>query len=346
MGNFSWKPLITTLITIAVLTAALIGIIDFDYQQVMACLSGVSPWALILLLCVGIACRLIDAVRLRVVFRETKPGMSLTQAAQLTYIGVFAENAAFFAAIPLQGYFLHRRGQGFGRAVGKLSLSYVLYKSAVVFCATLALLLGGSRLTRQIDGLPVYLSVCYSISLVIITSVLLLCFWKRVRALLLWLLDKLPKNEAWTRRTKLWRVQVDALYLESRSFFHDRRTLLRIFLLDLLKLLLFYTIPYLCQRVIHLGEAPAPAQSMILAALMTLMAHSLPNISGMGPTEFGFMLLFSPYLGENSPAALLLFRLVTYYAQFLIGCVVFLWCSWRSAKGGAQTPSSFEKAAF
>ena len=47
------------------------------------------------------------------------------------------------------------------------------------------------------------------------------------------------------------------------------------------------------------------------------------------------MLLFSPYLGENSAAVLLLFRLVTYYAQFLLGCGVFLWCSWRNAAGDA-----------
>lgn len=335
MQKFSWKPLITTLITIAVLTAVLTGIFDFDYGQVLACLSGISPWSLLLLLCAAISYRLVDAVILKVVFRGMRPGLSGPQAAQLTYLGVFAENAAFLATIPLQGYYLHRRGQGFGSAVGKLSLSYVLYKAAVVFCATLALLLGGRRLTQQIDGLPVYLSVCYFISFAIIAGVALLCFWKRVRELLLWLLEKLPKNETWTRRTELWRVQVDALYLESRSFFRDRRTLLLIFLLDLLKVLLSCTIPYLCQRALHLAGGPAPAQSMTLAALMTLMAHSLPNISGMGPAEFSFMLLFSPYLGENSAAVLLLFRLVTYYAQFLLGCGVFLWCSWRNAAGDA-----------
>ena len=53
--------------------------------------------------------------------------------------------------------------------------------------------------------------------------------------------------------------------------------------------------------------------------VMLLLTGALPNVAGVGPTEFAFLLLFAPYAGQSGAAlALVLYRAFTYYLPFLV----------------------------
>lgn len=108
----------------------------------------------------------------------------------------------------------------------------------------------------------------------------------------------------------------------------------------MLKLFVLCCIPYLCQGSLHIQEDLSILQTQTLSSVMHLITHALPSISGMGPAEFSFLLLFSPYLGENSTATLLLYRVITYYVQFIIGAVVFFHFSCSLPKRVDQAPES------
>lgn len=58
---------------------------------------------------------------------------------------------------------------------------------------------------------------------------------------------------------------------------------------------------------------------------MFLIIGVLPNVAGIGPTEFSFLLLFSPYTGRGmASSALILFRISTYFCPFLVSLIVFI----------------------
>ena len=61
-----------------------------------------------------------------------------------------------------------------------------------------------------------------------------------------------------------------------------------------------------------------------LSAMMMLLAGAIPNVAGMGPAEFAFLLVFSPYIGHiAASSALILYRLSTYFLPFFISIIVF-----------------------
>lgn len=59
-------------------------------------------------------------------------------------------------------------------------------------------------------------------------------------------------------------------------------------------------------------------QVQLLSAVTVLIAGAIPNVGGVGPTEFAFTLLYSPYLGRTNAAAMVLYRMASYLFPFLV----------------------------
>ena len=75
-------------------------------------------------------------------------------------------------------------------------------------------------------------------------------------------------------------------------------------------------------------------QAQLLAALMLLITNALPNVAGVGPMEFAFLLLFAPWSDTTvASSALVLYRVATYFFPFLLSVIVFLCEENRSLKG-------------
>ena len=62
---------------------------------------------------------------------------------------------------------------------------------------------------------------------------------------------------------------------------------------------------------------------IMLVSVMSLLVGVLPNVAGMGPTEFAFMWIFVPILGRaRASSTLLLYRLMNYFIPFLLSLVM------------------------
>ena len=60
-------------------------------------------------------------------------------------------------------------------------------------------------------------------------------------------------------------------------------------------------------------------QVQLLSAVTVLIAGAIPNVGGVGPAEFAFTLLYSPYLGRtNAASAMVLYRMASYVFPFLV----------------------------
>ncbi len=212
-------------------------------------------------------------------------------------------------------------------------MSYVLYRASALVYAGVMLLWMGEWLRKGSPQLLPYILAAFGVSLLVIVGMVLLCAWGKMRDLALCLLGHLPQKETWARRAETLRVQVVALYSESWELLHARRVLYQVALLNGLKLFILFCIPYVCQIALDLGGVLTLTETQALSAVMCLITHVLPGVAGMGPPEFAFLLLFSPHLQENTTSVLLLYRIVTYYAQFLISIVVFFRFFWQSSKG-------------
>lgn len=241
-------------------------------------------------------------------------------------LGVFGNTALFsVGTLPLQSYYLHRCGMMPGASVGTLTLEYVVHKLSVLLYALAALLVGGAHFIAGNERAIGYLVYACVFVVVVSAFLVLICIWEPMRNFLIRFITRLPDTAKWKIRKHNWLLQIDLLYNESQLLLQCRTCCVQAFLLNIGKLFSLYSVPFLCFRAIGIDEHISFWQCHLLAALMVLLTSALPNIAGMGPTEFSFLLIFTPFTGKAAAiTALLLYRVATYYSPFFLSCMIFI----------------------
>ena len=68
---------------------------------------------------------------------------------------------------------------------------------------------------------------------------------------------------------------------------------------------------------------PGWGRTQALASIMLVIIGVLPNVAGMGPSEFAFLKLFTPYIGRvSASSSLVLYRTATYFFPVAISAGV------------------------
>ncbi len=325
MGAKRKRTYLLSAATLALIFGAFILVFRDALPELLANLRAVPLQGVFALLGMGFAYEAMESAVALVLLRRTKPDVTFTDALRLTFLGVFGNIATMgTATLPMQGYYLHRRGLDAGSSVGIMASEYVLHKISILLYATAALLLGGGWLRERASGLARYIGIGYGIGALIVITLTLLYTSKRVLALVLFLLQKLPDTPKWAARRGKWSGSLVRLNTEAKKVLLVPSNFVRGVAVSLLKLFVLYSIPYVSLRLVGC-TALTFAQVQLLASLMLLITSALPNVAGVGPTEFAFLLLFSPLAGSGAASsALVLHRAATYFFPFLLSILVFL----------------------
>lgn len=312
--------------------AVLLAVFRESLPEIVGSLRLVPTSGTAALLLLGFLYEGMDAALCFALARERS--LSLPHAWRATMLGVFARVATFSAGtLPIQSHYLFRQGIDAGSALGLMGSVYILRKSAIVLYAALALLLGGGWLRTGAAALTPYIRIGCVLSVCVILALTLLYTCKPFLRVLLSLVDALPDTPQWTRRRESWRAALKALNEEAGQVLLRPTNSLRGIALGMGELFVLCSIPYLCLRLLG-ADGLRFAQVQLLSAVMLLITGALPNVAGMGSAEFAFLLVFSGYVGEVTAAsALVLYRIATYFAPFLLGALVFL--RERRRSGGA-----------
>ncbi|MCD7855719.1 MAG: flippase-like domain-containing protein [Clostridiales bacterium] len=318
------KKTLINFIILAILLAIIFFIFKNDYKEILSCIKNISPVGLLVLLCMEIIYLLLDSTACYILLRSRFPSFRFRQALGVTFLGIFGNTAAFSAGIiPLQSYYLCKYNIEVGKTVGLMNLKYIFHKSSIFIYAA-AMLLIHSFAGVKIPGLMKYIYTGFGVCAVIIAFLILICTLPAVQQALLKLIERLPKTEKWNRRKSLWSDNLKSIYTESKNVLKNPSCCLKIIFVNLIKLSWFYTIPFVCIKVLGFSS-PAFIQTQVLASIMLLITGVLPNAAGIGAAEFSFMLIFSAYLEKiQVSSALILYRSVTYFFPFLLSIVVFL----------------------
>ena len=269
-----------------------------------------------------------------VIIHHKKPDCTFIDALRVTFLGVFGNITTLGAGtLPMQSFYLYRRGLDAGSGLGIMASEYVLHKISVLIYATVALLLGGDWLEQSASGLARYLLIGYVIGALIVIALTLLYTWDKVLKLVLMLLGKLPHTPKWDERREKWANSLTELNREAKKVLLVPSIRVKGIAVSLVKLFVLYSIPYAALRLVGC-TALNFAQAQLLASLMLLITSALPNVAGVGPMEFAFLLLFAPWADTAiASSALVLYRVATYFFPFLLSVIVFLREEKKSLKG-------------
>lgn len=319
------KKIFIFLFTIIILIFFIYLVFRRDFNNIITLIKNITVFDVIILLIIGSCYQLLEAFGCYVLIKSQKSQFTYHQAIELTLLGMFSNIATSTAGtIPMQSYYLYKRGIKAGKGIGLIILDSIFHKFAVFIYASIMLLFNIDWLYNTNNLLFRYILVGYVVYLLIIVGLILICSWSRIQDLLLWLMKKLPDNEKWQKRKADWKDNLAALYQESRVVFKSFRTCLKVILADFVKLFFTYTIPLFCFQVVKCGQLSF-IQIQVLSSIMLLITGILPNVAGMGPAEVSFLLVFAPYMGIiEATSAMIIYRLATYFYPFVVSIFAFL----------------------
>lgn len=324
MGGNRRKTIISGVITFAVLTLVLTIVFRGQSEEIIQCLRTVPPLGLLRLLLMGLLCPLLEAAAGWVALRPQMPGVTLRKTLTVSFLNIFGNVATMGAgSIPLQSWYLSLYGLLPGAGVGMMTLCYALQKATVLIYATVMLIFQGGWLRSSHGDLSRYITLGYIVCAVIILALILLCTWEKVQRLALWGIGKLPDTGKWQKRKAEWSKNIEALRTQSKALLSSRGRCGAVMLLYAGKYCLLYTVSYYSLSLLGFSELSF-WQTQLLSAVMVLITNALPNVGGVGPAEFSFALLYSPYLGRaNAASAMVLYRMASYLFPFLVSILFF-----------------------
>lgn len=296
-----------------------------DYRAIWNCLGNISATGLLLLLGMEAGYQLLDSLVCFTLVRERIPDFRFRQAVDIIFLGVFGNVSTSSAGtVPLQSYYLYGLGVQAGSGAGMMILAYIFHKTSVFFYAAVMVFMQRGWLKATIPELIKYIYMGIVLCAIIAIALVLLCTWNKIQEFLLWVVGKLPDTGKWKERKVLWSRNLEALYEESRNILGNRSCRRKIIFFDLIKLSCLYMIPFFCMKILNIS-GPAMGRSLALASIMVVIVGIIPNIAGIGPAEFAFLMVFAPYTGRvPASSAMILYRIITYFFPFVLSIGAFL----------------------
>lgn len=230
-------------------------------------------------------------------------------------------NGSGFAAI----YYLQRDGIPVASGTGITTLQFVIKKIGVMILGLigfLCLLCREGTATVLKSYRSAMITGCI-ITMVIVVAMTAVTLSVKIKNLLMLLMDKeesrFPKQKD---RLESCRENLLLLNATGRDMFQHKKRFLRVLVDNLAKLLVIYMIP----AYILVGKCSLTfGESVLLMAVVYMLAGVIPAPSGIGSLEFVFLLFFEWFAEEGvTVPAILLFRFATWIVPFLIGALIFL----------------------
>lgn len=300
---------------------------------IIAAVKGAPAWLIVLILTAGMGYQLLDSLMCMYLVRSRVPQLSYRQAFEMTMMGIFALVCTnSIATIPLQSAYLYSYKLDVGHSIGMLTLKYVFHKAVIAAFAIVTLAFNYRWLRAAVPQVISYLVPGFALCIAIISFLVLLCTWNRLRMFINKLIDKLPDKGRLGEKKGKWKENIDLMYTELGNMAGQRGCIPRLLLINAAKLMLVYSVPLLAFAALGAGRIGF-FHGETLSSLVWLIGGVVPSVSGLGPIDIAFALLFGPFAPENTvSAALVLYRAATYFVPFVISLPT-VYIAQRRARG-------------
>lgn len=308
-----------------------------DGPQVLNTLKKVSVPALIGILLLMVVERALLGWGLAYECRLTDPDYTVGQGFVNAYVAGLFNNITPGASGGqiAQGYIFRKQGIPVSTSIGVLWLDFIVYQTTMCLLVLFLILL----------KFPFFYQNYSQFFLIVIFGFLVGAFI----IVFLWALASIPKFYTWLTTTginigaklHLVRNREKTLHDLDRSLEqfsreivvlkNHRKMIVLLSLEDLVRLLIYYSVPALCAMALHIHITWSMYVNMVaLASFVAMVNAFLPMPGSSGGTEATFVLMFSTIFSKvNATSIMILWRLVTFYQVLIIGAFVFLYARTR-----------------
>ncbi|RDW99566.1 lysylphosphatidylglycerol synthase transmembrane domain-containing protein [Listeria kieliensis] len=250
---------------------------------------------------------------------------------RITMIGQFFNTITPMQAggQPAQLYALIKKGMDIGSASSVLLFKFIIYQAMIVINFLLILIFGFHYLmTGAVPQVKYLVVIGFAVHLFVIIALVLVGksrgFTTRLVHILLKPIGWFLKQERVLKIETSIDEKIDTFHEESGRISRDWKLIVSASFYTTLQLWVYFAIPYFI--MLGLGVTTMGLYMVItFHAFIMMFATVMPTPGGSGGAEYTFTLLFAPFLGSAKLlAALILWRIVTYYSCIVFGAIALM----------------------
>ncbi|MCJ7690828.1 MAG: flippase-like domain-containing protein [Clostridiaceae bacterium] len=266
-----------------------------------------------------------EAKTLQSVIFLMKKDYKFKEAFKVTMTGQYFNSITPFASggQPMQLYTLTKQGLGFGSAGSALMIKFIIYQTILTIYSLILILWKAAFFKSKMSNLFYLIAIGFTVNASVIVFLIIFSKHRKLTHKIIMALSKIL--------TKLKLVK-DIAKMETRindnlEKFHDNMEIVKHSKVLMLKaiiyttcqLTIYFTIPYFIYR--SFGMSGASVGAMIAGTAFVIMLTAfIPLPVAIGGAEGAFFMFFTLFfLRNNIMAAILLWRVITFYSCIIFG---------------------------
>lgn len=234
-----------------------------------------------------------------------------------------------------QVFIFRRQGVPTSDAIGVLWLDFIVYQTTMSLFVLLLLILRFAYFYGKYSQFFIIVIFGFLINSAVIFLLWALAthprfyHWVTTSGLSLGSKLHLVKDKEKTKKSidgQLARFDQEIVILRAH-----KKTILLVALSDLLRLLIYYSVPFFAAIALHIEvKASLYIDCLALASFVSMVNAFLPLPGSSGGTEATFILMFSTIFGRiQATSIMLVWRILTYYFQTIVGAGVYIYAKTR-----------------
>lgn len=318
----------TKLLLNIVLLVAIFGVMYYLLQNsladIMNELKDTGIFVLIGVIMLGTLYQLVEGAGIKEIANSFQPKFkSLDGTLTACYVAFYRVITFGAGTLVSEINFYRRKGLAISQGVGVTALHMVMYKFSLLTYAVAGLIIQFSLFYEHAPKMIPFILAGMILTFVIIAFLMTLSLSLKLQVLFVKFANKIFKSRKMRDLVDKCNLQVYSLREAVNSVLQDRTKIIRIYLLNLAKLAMWYLIPYVALVENHPNLDFLLSFSLI--SFTVILAGVIPTPAGIGSFEFVYLLLFKPLVGTGAAvSSMLLYRFASYVWPFLIGFVYVL----------------------
>ncbi|MCB2289241.1 flippase-like domain-containing protein [Clostridium sp. CS001] len=271
-----------------------------------------------------ILCWVLEAKTLQTVIFLMKKDYKFKQAFKVTMIGQYFNSITPFASggQPMQLYTLTKQELGAGSSGSALMIKFIVYQSILTIYSLILILWKSAFFKSKMSNLFYLIGIGFTVNASVILFLIIFSKYRKLTHKLIIGLSKILGKLKLVKNISKLESHID----DNLDQFHDnidivrhsKKLMTKAVLYTIAQLTIYFSIPYFIY--LSFGMKGASIDSMIAGTAFVIMLTAfIPLPGAVGGAEGAFYMFFTLFfMSTNIMAAILLWRLITFYS-----CIVF-----------------------
>lgn len=320
--------LILIMVTCSILYITLKG----EFTNILTILLKVNiAWLSMAIICIFLYW-IIEAKTLHMMLRTYDKKLSYFNVLKLVLTTQFFNGITPFSTggQPFQIYVLSKSTKLKLSNITSASLhNFIVYQTVLVIMSTIAIC---TRyffhvFPKDTPGLDMLVFIGFLLNIIIISALIIIAsspiLTKKILSIIYFVLKYTPLKKKLPGIQLKYNHIVKEFHKDILALMADKYTYYKAIMLNILKLLSFYTVAYFISLAVDFDHISI-IQALVASAYVMLITSIVPLPGASGGAEMGFLVFFGSFIiGPQATAIMLLWRFITYYIGLFTGLITF-----------------------